>query len=190
MFKDGCKIPKLKSKLKFYEKDYIQTGLKSYSNPRITFDGIDWFLSVGVDVKSRNFKLTDEVLGIDLGLKKLVTCSNGKVYCNNNKSKQIKLLRKRQRRIQRKISRKYELNKQGQKFIKTNNIRKEETKLKKNIIKICNIQRDYFNKVVLDVVRNKPQTVILEDLNVKGMFKNKQSQNLYKKVLYPYLGHY
>lgn len=185
IFKDGCKIPNLKRKIRFYEKNYIPDGLKSYSNPRITTDGIDWFLSVGVEVEDKNIELTNEILGIDLGLKELAVCSNGKVYHNNNKSKKIKLLRKRQKRIQRRISKKYKMNKHENKFIKTNNIRKLEKRNLKIYIKLTNIQRDYFNKVVLDVVRTKPQVIVLEDLNIKGILKNKHlSKSIQQSSLY------
>jgi len=191
IFNDGVKIPKLKSKVRFYEKGYIPFDIK-YSNPRISSDGISWFLSVGYDTKIKEQTLGEEVLGIDLGLKNLAICSNGKIYKNNNKSKRIKLLRKKLKRKQRKISKKYILNKVGNKFIKTNNIKKEEKNLKKVYIKISDIQKDYFNKIAIELVRTKPKTIVMEDLNLTGMMKNKhlskslQESNLYmfKNILF------
>jgi putative transposase len=203
--KQGIKIPKLKSTIKFHEKDYIPIGnidnksskkndlkvnnenikinsknktdnnIIKYLNPRITSDGIDWFLSVGIETENNNEKieLTDNILGIDLGLKDLAICSNGKVYKNNNKNKKLKLFKKRQRRLQRKISKKYLKNKQGNKFVQTRNIIKDNKKLQKTYIKLNNIQRDYFNKIVLEIARTKPSEIVLENLNIQGMQKNK-----------------
>jgi len=181
---DDVKIPKLKKRIRLYEKGYIPLGVK-YSNPRIISDGISWFLSVGSEVEDKKVNLTNEVIGIDLGLKTLATCSNGKVYKNNNKSKKIKLLRKRQKRCQRRISRKYEINKIGNKYFKTNNIKKEEIKLRKILIGLANIQRNYFNKIAIDLVRTKPKTIVMEDLNLIGMMKNCHlSKSLQESSLY------
>jgi putative transposase len=175
-----------------------------YLNPRITSDGISWYLSVGIEkenmaneINTKTIKLTNEILGIDLGLKELASCSNNKVYPNNNKTKKFKLLRKRQKRLQRAIARKYEKQKKlieletnkkfkkGDKLTKTKNILKSENKLKKTYIKISNIQRDYFNKTVLEIVKTKPSKIVLEDLNIQGMQKNKHlSKSIQESSLY------
>ena len=169
---NGCvKIP-LCTKIKLYEKDYIPEGL-NYQNPRITFDGIDWWLSVGLPIKIEQYELTDEIIGIDLGLKELATCSNGMVFHNVAKSKEYQKINKSLRQKQRQVSRKYEMNKQGNKFIKTSNIKKLERRIQKKRIKLDNIKKDYFHKSSTALVRTKPKAIVLEDLNVAGMRKNK-----------------
>ena len=165
------KIP-LCTKIKLYEKDYIPEGL-NYQNPRITFDGIDWWLSVGLPVKTEQYELTDEIIGIDLGLKELATCSNGMVFHNVAKSNEYQKVNKSLKQKQRQISRKYEMNKQGSKFIKTSNINKLERKIQKKRIRLQNIKKDYFHKSSTALVRTKPKAIVLEDLNVAGMRKNK-----------------
>ena len=165
------KIP-LCTKIKLYEKDYIPEGL-NYQNPRITFDGIDWWLSVGLPVKTEQYELTDEIIGIDLGLKELATCSNGMVFHNVAKSNEYQKVNKSLKQKQKQISRKYEMNKQGNKFIKTSNIKKLERRIQKKRIKLDNIKKDYFHKSSTALVRTKPKAIVLEDLNVAGMRKNK-----------------
>ena len=155
-----------------YEKDYIPEGL-NYQNPRITFDGIDWWLSVGLPIEIEQYELTDEIIGIDLGLKELATCSNGMVFHNVSKSKEYQKVNKSLKQKQKQISRKYEMNKQGNKFIKTSNIKKLERKIQKKRIRLQNIKKDYFHKSITALVRTKPKAIVLEDLNVAGMRKNK-----------------
>lgn len=165
------KIP-LCTKIKLYEKDYIPEGL-NYQNPRITFDGINWWLSVGLPIEIEQYELTDEIIGIDLGLKELATCSNGMVFHSVAKSNEYQKVNKSLKQKQRQISRKYEMNKQGNKFIKTSNIKKLERRIQKKRIKLDNIKKDYFHKSSTALVRNKPKAIVLEDLNVAGMRKNK-----------------
>lgn len=165
------KIPNC-TKIKLYEKDYIPEGL-NYQNPRITFDGIDWFISVGVKKEIIKPKLTNEIIGIDLGLKELATCSNGMTFHNVSKFSNYRKLEKSIKQKQRQISRKYLLNKQGNKFVKTKNIQKLELVTQKKRIKQNNIKKDYFHKSSTTLVRTKPEAIVLEDLNVAGMRKNK-----------------
>lgn len=166
-----AKIPYC-TKIKLYEKDYIPEGL-NYQNPRITFDGIDWWISVGLPIEAEQYRLTDEVIGIDLGLKELATCSNGMVFHNVSKSKKYRKISKSLKQKQRQVSRKYEINKQGNKFIKTSNIKKLERRIQKKRIRLQDIKKDYFHKSSTALVRTKPKAIVLENLNVAGMRKNK-----------------
>lgn len=88
-----------------------------YSNPHISFDGRNWFLSVSYEIKFKpNEKLkidsglTDKSIGIDLGVKNLAVLSTGKVYQNINKTRRVRQLKKRLKREQRKVSRRIENN--------------------------------------------------------------------------------
>ena len=85
-----------------------------YTNPRISFDKKYWYISVGVEKEVEQQELTDEVIGIDFGIKELAVCSNGQVFKNINKTKKSRKTEKRLRRLQRKVSRKYEINKRGE----------------------------------------------------------------------------
>ena len=103
----------------------IPLGVK-YSNPRISFDGKYWYISVGIERELPNVELTNESIGIDVGVKDLAICSNGMIFKNINKTKEVKRLKKVLKRKQRQCSNKYEKNKKGKEFVKTKNIAKLE----------------------------------------------------------------
>lgn len=81
-----------------------------YSNPRVTFDGINFWLSVSIEVEDNAEIPTNDGIGIDLGIKDLAICSDGITYKNINKTKEVKRLEKKKRRLQRKLSQKYVAN--------------------------------------------------------------------------------
>ena len=89
--------------------EQIPVGVK-YSNPRISYDNKYWYISVGIEQEEIQEELTDISLGIDLGLKDLAICSDGRVYKNINKSHVVRKIEKRLKRLQRQVSRKYEFN--------------------------------------------------------------------------------
>lgn len=144
-----------------------------YYNPRITFDGLNWWISVGVEKDSSidNQEYKDGI-GIDLGIKNLLICSDGNTYKNINKSKKIKKIEKRKKRLQRNLSRKYLKNKKGEKWLKTQNIKKLEKKILKENRRLTNIRTDHLYKSINDIVNRKPRFINIEDLNAKGMMKN------------------
>jgi len=179
-------------KIRLSEKERIPQG--KYMNPRITYDGLKWYLSIAVEIEN-NIKpiLTNESIGIDVGVKDLAILSNGMTYKNINKSKKVKKLEKKLKRLQRKTSRKYEKNKQGNKFIKTKNINKLEVKTRKIHKRLTNICTDYIQKTTTEIVKIKPSQIVMEILDIKGMMKNKhlakyiQQQKLYEfKTLIKY----
>ena len=186
---DGTKLKVLSNKIriskigyvKLYEKDYIPTNLKNYFNPRITFDGIDWYISVGVKIEDPKKITSGEILGIDLGLKELATCSNGLIIHNIIKSRKYKKLEKKLKRQQRQMSRSLERNKIGKKFIKTKNFERYRKRYLRTRIKMNNLKSDYFNKSIVDIMKTKCSTIVLEDLAVKNMQKNKKLSNAFQK---------
>ena len=119
--------------------------------------------------------LTDMSMGIDLGIKDLAIAEyNGQVVFHNiNKSKKMKELREKQKHLQRSISRKYEANKQGKKYIKTKNIERLENKLRKLYYHISNIHQNYVHQCTHALVSLLPSRVVIEDLNIQGMMKNR-----------------
>ena len=144
----------------------------SYSNPRVTFDGLHWWLSVGVECSESVELPKVEGIGIDIGVKDLAVCSDGNTYANINKTRKIKKLRKRLRRQQRKVSRKYFKNSKGGSYCKTHNIKKAEHQLLKLNRRLTNIRRDWLHRVTSEITDREPMFVVLEDLNVSGMMKN------------------
>lgn len=157
-----------------------------HSNPRITYDGLNWWISVGIEYPDKNVNLSKEGLGVDLGVRNLAVCSDDSIYPNINKTKAIKDLEKRKRRLQRSISRKYEMNKEGEEFVKTKNIIKDEKKLLKMHHRLRNIRKNYLHNTSKEIVEKNPKFICIDDLNIQSMMKNKylakaiQEQSLYE----------
>ena len=166
--------------IKLAEKGRIPTGNNiKYSNPRVTFDGVKWWLSVGVEEVETKHQNYTEGIGIDLGVKDLAIVSSGQKFKNINKSKKVKKLEKRLKRLQRKLSKKYELNKiqiEGGEFRyrKTNNIKKLEFLVLKTHRRLKNIRHDYIHQITTFLVKTKPEYVVMEDLNTKGILQNRR----------------
>ena len=158
-YNDNCKLKVKEGKLVNIEKvgwiktnEQLPIGVK-YSNPRISHDNKYWYISVGIEQEEIKEKLTDVSLGIDLGLKDLAICSDGTIYKNINKTYLIRKIEKRLKRLQRQVSRKYEQNKKGKEYVKTKT----------------------------SIVKTKPYRVVIEDLNIKGMMKNKHLSDAIRK---------
>lgn len=158
--------------IRLAEHNRIPTDCKYY-NPRIKFDGLNWWITVGVEYPDSTIIPSNEGIGIDLGIKDLAICSDKYKYQNINKSQKIKQLEKKKRRLQRSISRKYLKNKKGDSYCKTINIIKSEKKLLKVNHKLTNIRQNYLHQITSEIIKRKPSFICIEDLNVKGMMKNK-----------------
>ena len=161
--------------IRLAEPKRIPQGI-NYLNPRVKFDGINWWLSVGIERDVNPQKPTNEGIGIDLGIKELAVCSDGTVthrYENINKSAKIRKLRKKQRRLQREISRKYEMNKEGERYKKTRNLMKSEKKLRKLNHRLTGLRHNHVHQVTSAITRRKPSYIVMEDLNIRGMMQNK-----------------
>ena len=123
-------------------------------------------------------KSINEGVGIDLGIKDFAICSDGNKFKNINKTYNVKKLEKKLKREQRRLSRKYESLKIRNKNIKEGratrqNIQKQVVKVQKLHQRLRNIRTDYINKTVFSIIKQKPSYITIEDLNVKGMMKNK-----------------
>lgn len=132
-----------------------------------------FYVSVLVEIPDVNIdNSSNEGIGIDLGLKDFAIISNGKTYRNINKSAGLKKLEKQLIREQRSLSRKYESLKKGESTQRAN-IQKQKLKVQKLHHKMDNIRTDYINKTIAEIVKTKPSYITIEDLNVKGMMKNR-----------------
>lgn len=144
-----------------------------YFNPRITFDGLNWWISVGMESGENTEQPTNQGIGIDIGIKDLAICSDTNVYKNINKTAKVRKLKKKKRRLQRRVSKKYSKNKKGECYCKTRNIIKSEKKLLKITHRLTDIRHSYLHQTTSEIVSRKPKFIVLEDLNVKGMMKNR-----------------
>lgn len=161
--------------IKLYEKRKIPTDCK-YLNPRFTYDGLYWYVSVSIEVDDNTENTTlpsNEGVGIDLGIKDLAVCSDKNIYKNINKTQRVKKLEKKKRRLQRSVSRRYNKNKKGENYCKTSNIIKREKELLKIIKHLTNIRQNYLHQTTSEIIKRKPSFICIEDLNVSGMMKNR-----------------
>ena len=140
----------------------------------ISFDGKYWYLSYTEDVEPQVTNLPDytDGVGIDLGIKTLATVSDGTIVPNIKTFRRVRILNKRLKRLQRKVSRKYLINK-CKKHNKTKNIIKLERLIKLIHRSLKNIRINHIRKFVSELVKKQPQHIAIEDLNVKGMMRNK-----------------
>lgn len=168
---------------------------EKYSNPRISYDGKNWFLSIGYNKEFEEIKLTGESLGIDVGIKELAVCSNDSFYKNINKSKKVKCLEKILKREQRKLSRKLESNiasctRNRKPIYKTplrdmKNIQKQNKVIRNLHKKLNDIRNNHLHQCSNEIVKTKPSRIVMEHLNVKDMMKNKHlSKAIAQQKLY------
>ena len=165
-----------------YKADYKILNLEEiskFNNVRISNENDKWILTFSIEYENQ-VQTTEKKgnLGIDLGVGRLAVVShNGKKleYKNINKSKRIKQLKQKLKHVQRVISRKYEVGNKlnDKKYQKTNSILKYEKLARRIYSKISNIRKDQRHKITRELVNLNPAVVIMEDLNVSGMMKNK-----------------
>ena len=170
-------IPTLKW-IRLKEKGYIPINAKVVSGT-VSKRADRYFVSVIVEEELKtDSKLFTEGIGIDLGLKDLAICSNETTFKNINKTVRVKKIEKKLKREQRKLSRKYESLKTKNKIEEEGtatrqNIEKQIIKVQKLHQKLTNIRTNHINQTISDIVKRKPSFITIEDLNVKGMMKNR-----------------
>ena len=184
--------------IRLAERNRIPVRAK-YTNPRIAFDGERWWLSVGIQTARKLKPLRwlsfayrkrrytrSEGIGIDLGIKDLAVLSDATKVRNINKTRAIRRLKKKRRRLQRQVSRKYQMNKKGDRYCKTSNLIKSEKQLLRINHRLANIRQNHVHQTTTAIIKRKPSFVCLEDLNIRGMMKNRylsekiQEQSLYE----------
>lgn len=167
------KLGKVKYKTDF---DLPQGRDAKFSNPRISFVNGKWILTFGMECENQTPELTEKKVGIDLGIKDLAVVAidnESAVFHNINKSQSVRKLKRKIIYLQRSISRKYEQNRIGNKYVKTNNILRQEIKLRRLHARLSNIRSNYIHQCTHYIVSKLPRRVVMEDLNVSGMMKNK-----------------
>lgn len=150
-------IPKIKEKVKCSENLRFNGKIMSATISKTPSN--KYYISIQVEQPLKDFKETNNQIGLDLGIKDLIITSNNEKY---NNPKWICKVEKRLKRKQRSLSRR----KKGSK-------NREKTKLKiaKLNERITNQRKDYLNKISTYIV-NTNDKIAIEDLNIKGMLKN------------------
>ncbi|MEC1966030.1 transposase [Bacillus cereus] len=143
---------------------------KKPSNPRVTFDGRHWWISVGFQEDFEFQELTNESIGVDVGLKELFVASNGMKERNINKDAKVKKLLKRKRSAQRDMSRRF---KKGVK-IQSAGYEKAKAEHLRLSRKIMNIRNNHIHQATAKLVKTKPMRIVVEDLSISNLLKNKK----------------
>lgn len=175
-------IPTLKQ-VRLKEFGYLPAGAVVISGT-VSYIAGRFYVSVVVDIDEKSkhnkdletsYRTVTDGIGIDLGIQDLAVVSDGRKFKNINKSSKVNRLEKRLRREQRRLSRKYESKKKkgGKPATVSANIEKQKLKVQKLHHRIDKIREDYENKVIHEIVKQKPRFITVEDLNVKGMMKNR-----------------
>jgi putative transposase len=158
------KLPKI-GWIRLKEDKYLPTNEVKIISANISERAGHWLISVLVDTQKEivPLKLTDKVIGVDLGIKELATCSNGKVFPN---PKALNKSEKKLAHLQREVSRRVK---------GSNNRNKSKKKVARLHYRISNIRRYALNEVSNYLtVKAKPKIIVLENLNVNGMLQNRK----------------
>lgn len=174
-------IPTLKQ-VRLKEFGYLPRGV-NIKNGYVSHEAGRFYVSVTAEIQETSAYKNDaenshhsetEGIGIDLGIKKLAFVSTGAMFQNINKTSKVKRLEKRLRREQRRLSRKYECNtKKGGKPAASANIEKKRLSVQKLYQRLKNIRMNHENQVIHVLVKQKPRFIAIEDLNIKGLMKNR-----------------
>ena len=167
------KVPTL-GWVRLKEKGYIPSSKDGFIviSGTISCKAGRYYISVLVDIqKQENISSNGFGIGIDLGLKNLAICSDGSIYRNINKRNHVRKINKKLVREQRKFSRKVISIKRGESTQK--NFAKQKLKVQRLYQRLDNIRTDYLNKTIHSIVKTKPSYIVIEDLNVSGMMKNR-----------------
>lgn len=162
-----------------------------FINTRVSYKGKKWIMTVGIESESQVHELTDRAMGIDLGVKDSAIVAYGGekiVFSNINKSRKVRQIKKSIKRLQRSVSRKYEVNRVGKKYIKTRNIERCEEKLKRLHERLSNIRTNFIHQSTSKLIKLLPYRVVMEDLNIQGMMKNRHlSKAIQEQCFYEWI---
>lgn len=179
-YNKGCLVERHRIKVptlgwvRLKEKGYIPTSKDGFivRSGTISCKAGRYYISVLVDIEEHVTKSDNNSgIGIDLGLKNLAICSDGTTFQNINKTYNVRKLEKSLKREQKKLSRKVISIKKGESTQK--NFVKQKLKVQRLYQRLDNIRTDYLNKTINSIVKTKPAFIVIEDLNVSGMMKNR-----------------
>lgn len=186
------KIPKF-GFVRFKEYGYAPVGRNAVS-VTVSYIAGRYYASYSFNEETQCTVLGDKSdgIGIDLGVKDFAIVSNGRKFKNVNKTSKMKKLKKKLKRKQRAFSRKLIKNKKGKNIIYTANMVKDKKAIAKLYVSLSRKRIEYVRYVVNSLVKanSLPEYVSIENLNVKGMLKNKHLSDAIKQQLFNYFRQY
>ncbi|HCL5283162.1 TPA: transposase [Salmonella enterica] len=151
------KLPSGLGWVKFRQSQHVNGKIK---NATISQLAGQWYISFQAEVETAEPNHTSTtIVGLDAGVTKLATLSDGTVYqpVNSFKASQRKLAT-----LQRQLSRKVKF---------SSNWQKQKRKVQRLHSHIANIRRDYLHKVTSEISKNHAM-IVIEDLKVSNMSKS------------------
>jgi len=166
---DGCiQLPRI-GKVKLKEQGYLPTWGVKVLSATISEQAGRWYVSVQVEEEhAEPVSAIGPVIGVDLGIKSMAVVSDGRTFANP------KALRSRLKALRR-LSRRHSRKKKGSK-----NRKKAQRRLARMHARIAHIRNDVLHKATSSLVmkskspEERPSVIVLEDLNVAGMLKNRK----------------
>ena len=166
-------------RVRFKSKETL-ADVKFY-NARVKFGNGKWLLKCAIEVMPHESEITlrNVRMGIDVGVKSLAVVSCGghkRVFKNINRSHEMRRLNKQLRHHQRILSRKQKGSK---------NRLREKYKVQSIYGRIRRRRHEYIRQTARKIINMRPQVIVIEDLNIQGMMKNRHlakavaEQNLY-----------
>lgn len=158
VFSDALQLPRL-GRLRLHEHEFIPVDAKVLS-ATVSEQAGRWFVSIQVEEEQEKpLPTATTAIGVDLGIKTLASCSDGKSFAN---PRALKHAQKRLSRLERQKSRRKKGGKNRQKTCRT---------LAKQHTRVANIRKDAAHKLTSYLSKNHA-LVAIEDLHVTGMLKN------------------
>jgi putative transposase len=150
------KLPKL-GWMGFHKSQSIDGTIK---NATVTRCAGKWYISIQVEQEvNQQSHRAKGAIGVDLGVKKFAACSNGRYFDSANAFKKLQTkLAKDQRRLAKK--KKY-----------SENWKNQKRKIQKVHSKICNIRRDFQQKLSTHLSKNHAM-IVTESLKISNMSKS------------------
>ena len=148
-----------------------------YSKPAISYDNKYWYISVCVETKVEGLEEPTQPVGIDLGIKDLAVVATEELHVRTfgsiNKTVRVKKLERKLRRYQRKINRQRSMRPSGTELSDLKNYQKTKKRIQLIYRTLTNIRNNYLHQVTTWVVKTKPSAIVLEDLAVSNMMRNR-----------------
>ena len=150
---------------------------KHYSNPVISYDNKYWYISVCIENEVRDLEAPTNPVGIDLGVKNLAVIATNKdhirTFSSINKTVRVKKLERKLRRYQRKLDRQRSMRPFGTEIYSLKNYKKTKKQIQLIYRTLTNIRDNYLHQVTTWVVKTKPSAIVLENLAVRNMMRNR-----------------
>ena len=155
----------------------LPTGQRYYSKPVISYDNKYWYISVCIETEITVREEPTDPVGIDLGVKDLAVVATDKEHIRTfnsiNKTVRVKKLERKLRRYQRKLSRQRSMKSSSTELSELKNYQKTKKRIQLIYRTLTNIRNNYLHQVTTWVVKTKPSAIVLENLAVKNMMKNR-----------------